>query len=165
MPEKFDYSKLIKKVQTENPDVANASFSEAGPWARLLANKRARAIANPFTGNVTYFPERMATMSDPEAENTFTHELQHTRQIRGMNPLQRLMMVGRSMIPGAEESYGERPRELEAFQSEKDRTARLKLNVPSPYTGARDIQLPPMSSRRQNLDRFADERKRRGLID
>jgi len=157
-----DYKKSIQKIKQENPDVADASFSEAGPIARFFANKSARAIANPFTGNVTYFPDRMASMPEEEAENVFHHELQHTRQIRGMNPLQRLMMVGKSML--GEEEYSQRPRELEAFQAEKDRSRRLGLNsMPDPYTGATDIQLPAMSPRRKVLSNFDQERKIRGL--
>lgn len=156
-----DYEKSIKKIRAENPDVADVDISPAGPIARFFAKKNARAIANPFTGNVTYFPERMSAMSEPEAENVFAHELQHTRQTRAMNPLQRLMSLGRSML--GEEEYGMRPRELEAFQVEKDRSRRMGYNLPDPYTGARDIQLPPMSARRKVLDTFAQERKIRGL--
>lgn len=157
-----DYEKQIKKVRAENPDVADVAIKPAGFMAKLFANKSARAIANPFTGNVTYFPERMASMSEPEQENVFHHELQHSRQARASSPLQKLMAIGKNVL-GMEEEYSRRPRELEAFQAEKDRSRRLGLNLPDPYTGARDIQLPPMSARRKPLDYYAEERRRRGL--
>lgn len=157
-----DYPGAIKKIRAENPDVSDVAIQEAGPIARFFAGHKARAVASPWTGNVTYFPERMQGMSQDEIENVMQHELQHTRQTRQLNPLQRLMMVGRNML-GMEEEYGRRPRELEAFQAEKDRSRRLGLNLPDPYTGARDIQLPPMSKRRAVLDNFAQERRIRGL--
>lgn len=160
-----DYPKAIKKIQQENPDVADATFYEAGPIARLFANRNARAIANPFTGNVTYFPDRMQQMSDPEAENVFAHELQHARQIRQQPMLRRIFNTFAS--PFIDEEYGMRSRELEAFQAERDRSRRLGYNLPDPYTGARDInlppQMPPLSQRRQNIDRFAQEKRIRGL--
>jgi hypothetical protein len=158
-----DYEKSIKKVRAENPDVAETKIAPAGFFARLLAPKNARAIASPYTGNITYFPERIERegFNPDQIENMFTHELQHTRQTRALNPLQRLMNVGRQML--GEEEYIRRPRELEAFQAEKDRSRRLGLNVPEPYTGARDIQLPPMSKRRQVIDNFAREQQIRGV--
>jgi hypothetical protein len=159
-----DYEKSIKKVRAENPDVADVAVKPGNWFDRMMTAKGVRATASPWTGNVTYFPERMASegMDENQIENTLTHELTHSRQTRAMNPLQRLFAVGRSIL-GGEEEYGQRPRELEAFQAEKDRSRRLGLRVPSPYTGARDIQLPPMSARRKALDTFAQERKIRGL--
>jgi hypothetical protein len=156
-----DYEKSKKRIKEENPDV-NVDISEAGPIAKFFSPKGQRATANPWTGNITYYPERMGNLSQDEADNILTHEMTHVRQFRGMSPLQKLLAVGRSAL-GMEESYAERPRELEAFQSEKDRSRRLGLNLPDPYTGAKDIQLPPMSPRRKALDTFAQERRIRGL--
>lgn len=162
-----DYQKSIKKIQKENPDVANVKVKPGNWFDRMMTGSSVRATASPWTGNVTYFPERMQKegMSDDQIDNTFHHELQHSRQTLGMNPMQRLMSVGRSML--GQEPYGERPRELEAFQAERDRSARLGLRVPSPYTGARDIQLPaerpmpPISKRRQVMGMFTNDRPMR----
>jgi uncharacterized protein YqgQ len=159
-----DYEKSIKKIRQENPDVADAKIEPASWFARLVTPNTVRATASPWTGDISYFPERIYNqgMGDDEVENLFTHELQHTRQTRGMGVLDKLRQLGRNML-GQEEPYRERPRELEAFQAEKDRTLRNRLSVREPYTGARDIQLPAMSARRKALDTFAQERKIRGL--
>lgn len=142
-----DYKKSIQKVKKENPDVADASINEAGSIARFFANRRAGAFTNSLTGNITYFPERMnqAGYTDNEIDNTFTHELQHTRQIRALNPLQRLMMIGKSLV--SNERYLDNPIELDAFQAEKDRSLRLGLSMQDPTGGNRDIQLPAKQTR------------------
>lgn len=158
-----DYPKSIKKVKAENPDVANVAVKPGNWLDRMMTGKNVRATASPWTGNVTYFPERMARegMNDDQIENALTHELTHSRQTRAMNPFQRIFSVGRSML--GEEPYAQRPRELEAFQSEKDRSKRLGLSLPDPYTGAKDIPLPPMSKRRALIDNFAREQQIRGV--
>lgn len=160
------FQRSIDKVKSEYPDVADVSVKPGNWLEEKLAGKKAWASASPWTGNVTYFPERMGNMSDPEAENVFAHELTHSRQTRAMSPMQRLIAVGRSML--GEEPYHERPRELEAFQAMKDRSRAQGYNLPDPYTGATDIQLPaeqpampPMSKRRQTMSMFTNDRPMR----
>jgi hypothetical protein len=162
-----DYSANIKKIKQEMPDVSDVDVQPAGPIARFFSKAGSRATANPFTGNVTYYPQQMeAEGLSPEAiNNVFTHELTHSRQIQNTPLLQRFANVGRSLLPGflgGDESYYERPREMEAYQAERDRTARLGLrNIPDPMTGARDIELPSpvnLSKRQAMFDRLRGTR-------
>lgn len=150
-----DYIKATKKVRQEMPDVSNVPIEPAGFFGRLFGGN-ASATASPWTGNVSYNPEVMNRLSQDRAENVFAHELTHSRKIRNTPYLQRLMNVGRSMIPGMEESYYNRPREMEAYQAERDRSTRLGLpNMPDPITGRRDIELPrALSPRRKVINMF-----------
>jgi hypothetical protein len=130
----------IKKIRGENPDLANTSIEPVGWLGRMLMGS-AEAITNPWTGNVSYDPNKMQQLSPNENENILTHELTHARQVGNTPYLQRLMGVGRSML-GMDDSYYDRPRELEAFQSERNRTLSQKLpDMKDPVTGRGDIQL------------------------
>lgn len=158
-----DYLKAIKKVKQEMPDQSQTSVEPSGFLGKFLS-RGANASTNPFTGNVSYNPEVMQKMSPDEMENTFAHELTHSRQIQAKPWMQRFTDVGRSMLPGflggGDEEYYQRPREMEAYQAEKNRTSRLNLRgMQDPMTGARDINLPadnPMqiSKRKAMFDRL-----------
>lgn len=158
-----DYSLPIKKVRQEMPDQAETPIEPAGPIGRFFGGN-AIATASPWTGSVSYNPEAMSKLSPPEIENTLAHELTHSRQIQNTPYWQRPLNVIRSMIPGMDESYYQRPREMEAYQTERDRNLRLGQSLPDPVTGGQDIQLPPVSRRRSVLDNYyARERAARGL--
>ena len=158
-----DYLKAIKKVKQEMPDQAATSVEPSGFLGRFMS-RGANASTNPFTGSVNYNPDVMQRLSPDEMENTFAHELTHSRQIQAKPWLQRFTDVGKSMLPGflggGEEEYYQRPREMEAFQAERDRTASHNLRgMPSPTTGQNDIDLPsenPMviSKRKAMFDRL-----------
>ena len=163
-----DYTKAIRKVKQENPDVADVSIEPSGFLSKFLSSG-ANASASPWTGNITYNPNMMNRMSPDEAENIFTHELTHSRQIKNTPYLQRFLNVGKSLLPGfagGEEEYYQRPRELEAFQAEKDRTARMNLrNIPDPMTGRKDIELykmPDISKRQAMFNRLRGVRNAGG---
>jgi hypothetical protein len=162
-----DYPAAIKKVRAENPDVADVDIQPSGFLSKFLS-RGANASASPWTGNVDYNPEVMNNLSQDEAENTFTHELQHARQTRAQPYLTRAGNVMKSLLPGflgGEEEYYERPREMEAYQSERNRTGRLNLrDMRDPMTGRSDINLPsesPMviSKRKAMFDQLRGIRK------
>lgn len=154
-----DLAKSIAKIRKEMPDQANTPIEPQGFFGRMFTNPQARATASPWTGNVSYNPEAMSQLTPDQADNVFTHELTHSRQVQQMPYLQRLMGVGRAMIPGMEENYWQRPRELEAYQAEKDRSTRLGLpNMEDPISGARDIELPAPSQRRKVMSMFVNDR-------
>ena len=158
-----DYLKAIQKVKKEMPDQAQTSIEPSGFLGKFMS-RGANASTNPFTGNVNYNPEAMQFDSPEENENTFAHELTHSRQIQAKPYLTRFTDVAKSMLPGflggGEEDYYHRPRELEAFQAEKDRTSRMGLRgMPDPMTNRGDIELPKdnlmqISKRKAMFDRL-----------
>lgn len=141
-----DYGAAIKKVREEQPDMQDTPIEPAGFFGRML-RPDAQAITNPFTGSVSYNPDNMGNMGQDELENTFTHELAHTRQVQQQPYLSRFTGMLRSMMPVSEQ-YHERPNEMEAFQAERNRSLSHHLDLPDPVTLNRDIQLPSVSKRR-----------------
>lgn len=142
------------------PDVSNVSIEPAGFFGKLLGGQ-AIATTSPWTGNVTYNPDIMSKLRPEEVENTLTHELTHSRQILGTPAWQRPINVIKSLLPGFDEPYYQRPREMEAWQAERDRSMRLGLrDMTDPQTGGQDIELPPPSRRRKTLAMFVNDRTR-----
>src|SRR5262245_11211460 len=158
MPNEQEKNKLIdesmqrayKKVAGEMPDVKPVSVSPGtGILSKLFLPRSAQAVTNPFTGNITYDPAAMAGIDPNEMENTLAHELTHVRQTQNM-PWYKVLG---SMISPVESTpdiasgsmnspYAWRPSEMEAFQSERDRTLSHHLpNMRDPQTGMGDIQL------------------------
>lgn len=135
----------MSKMRQEMPEeMGKANVSSAGPIGRFLM-KGAFASTSPWTGNVTLNPDALNDLSQDEINNTLAHELTHTRQVSQMPFYQRLG----SVLAGIPENlgisgqpYNLRPREMEAFQTERDRSLRKHLSVPDPQTGSRDIELP-----------------------
>jgi hypothetical protein len=154
-----DYKAAIKKVREEQPDVAQIPIEPAGFLGRILGGRN-EAVTNPFTGSVSYNPANMEKLSPEQTENIFAHELTHSRQVQNTPYFSRLTNVMRSMIPGQDESYYQRPREMEAFQTERDRNLRYGYSQPDPITQARDIELPPVSPRRKMMAMFTNDRNR-----
>jgi hypothetical protein len=131
----------IRKVRGENPDVANTSIEPAGMISGpILKGLGASGITNPLTGSIYYDPAAYQGMNPGLRENSLTHEMTHSRQIGNQSYLDRLMTFGKSLLPSST-PYLERPNEMGAFQSERDRSLRLGLDTPDPVSGARDIQL------------------------
>lgn len=149
-----DYLKSIQKVREEQPDVSGVSIEPSGFFGKLFGG-RATATASPWSGDISYNPDNMSGMSPDQIENILTHELTHSRQIQNTPYLSRFTNVLKSMIPGMDESYYNRPREMEAYQSERDRSSRLGLpNMADPVTGRKDIELPPISKRIKTMSMF-----------
>lgn len=147
------------KVLAEMPDVKPVSV---GPSNSILSTllgipRQAVAVTNPFTGNVSYNPELLGSMNQDELENTLAHEFTHSRQAQNtpwLSTVKRMFMPNTNAPPkGATGPYDTpyywTPEEMQAFQTERDRTSRLKLNVSDPVYGSMDIPLPSMKTRKK----------------
>lgn len=137
----------IRKVRGENPDMARTSIQPGGFISGpAMHGLNASGLTNPFTGNIYYDPSSYERMQPNERENALTHELMHSRQITDQSYLARLMNLGKQFFTSPEPYY-ERPNEMQAFQSERNRSLNLGLDMPDPVTGKRDIQLPSSTKR------------------
>lgn len=144
------------KVAGEYPDTKRVSVSPSTSnfFTGLMMPRRAFAVTNPFTGNITYNPETMVGQSDTDMENTLAHELTHVRQTQNTPWYTHMANIGRQMLgmdsgkppegmaPPMNDEYYWRPMEMEAFQTERDRSLNQHQPfTPDPISGARDIQL------------------------
>jgi hypothetical protein len=152
MPDRRVQSDLINdsmqrafdKVTSEYPNVKKPQLSQFNMIERLLAPRDTVALTNPFTGNISYNPQSMQTMSPDDREQTVAHELVHSREAQD-TPWYKTAF--RALMP--QEEYSKRPGEMAAYQAEKDRASRLNLRgIVDPLTGSSDIQLPSMKRRK-----------------
>lgn len=147
--------RALTKVQGEMPSVKkiNIAPSESNFLTRVFMPRGANAVTNPFSGNIFYNPEQMQDMNPNETENVIAHELTHTDQTQNIPWWQ---LVKEVFTPGEQvpkeigpssplnNPYYWRPRELEAFQTEKDRILAKRLPwMRDPMTGRVDIPLFP----------------------
>lgn len=144
MPNSIDDSmqRTLTKVQGEMSDIRKPTIAPHGFMSKLFAPYGSLATTNPITGNISYDPEKMNNLNNNEKENTMAHELTHVRQQQNTPFMKRLIAAVTPQLP-----YNERGSELEAFQTERDRSLKNHLSMPDPQTGATDITLP---SRRKN---------------
>jgi hypothetical protein len=150
----------LKKVLGENPDIKPVTISPSGGGIlqRLFAPKSSLATTNPFTGNITYDPSQMVGLTQGEVENTVAHELNHSKHFQNMPWYSKIGSVinqtlfddkppaqGLSKNSPINSNYFWRPEEMEAFQAERDRTAKNRLTdvYTDPMLGTRDIPLFP----------------------
>lgn len=141
----FDESmqKAYSKVSGEMPNVKKVKVSPRGSsfLTRFMMPRGATAVTNPFTGNITYNPEVMAGYTPDELEQVMAHELKHVEQTQNTPWWKTAAEIFNMPF---EEEYYKRPREMEAYQHERDRATRLKLpNMIDPVHGTRDIYLRP----------------------
>jgi len=145
--------RALQKVLGEMPDVKRVSATPRGSsfMSKMFMPRGANAVTNPFTGNITYNPEMMQDMNSDELEQTMAHELSHVRQTQNIpwwKIASEILAPDEKVPPGQtypkDDPYYWRPREMEAFQFERDRANRLKLpNQVDPVLGTRDIPLRP----------------------
>lgn len=151
----FDDSmqRAYHKVSGEMPDVKKVSVSprESSFITRMFMPRGANAVTNPFSGNISYNPEMMRDMNLDEQEQTTAHELAHVRQTQN-TPWWKIaseIMMPDEKVPTGQlfpknNPYYWRPREMEAFQTERDRAIKKKIpNYVDPVLGTRDIPLRP----------------------
>jgi len=132
------------KLSQEMPDVANTAISPIGPIGAYIVNARSRpdtsiqAFENPITGTISYNPTAMQGQSQSAIEDTLAHELTHARQTKrefgGKSLPARLLAYAKSLYTMPSFSYGQNPDELEAFQTEADRTSkesRIPTSLPN----------------------------------
>lgn len=146
-------NRVLAKIQGENPDVKKVTVSptQSSFLTKIFMPRGANAVTNPFTGNITYNPEMMEGMSPEEKEQVMSHELTHVRQTQKVpwhKLVAEILKPDETPPPGQNfplnDSYYWRPREMEAFQAERDRATRLKTpNYIDPVLGTRDIPLIP----------------------
>lgn len=149
--------RALRKVLAERPDIKPVSVSSSSApssfLTRMMMPRGSIATTNPFTGNITYNPDMMAGQ-DPE--QVMVHELTHSKQAQTTPWYKTAMSLfspdekvpsGISPNSSLNDPYQWRPRELEAFQAERDRSSSMGMSTPDPVTGARDIQLPSMKKR------------------
>ena len=153
----FDDSmqQAYQKVSGEMPGVKKVSVSPSGGsiLSKMFMPRGAYAVTNPFTGNITYNPDVMAGLSRDEMENVLAHEMTHVKQTQNTPWWKTAMEIPASLfgidekVPeGADSTHNDpyywRPREMEAFQAERDRAERLKLPYfRDPISGMGDIDL------------------------
>jgi hypothetical protein len=130
--------RVLAKIQAEMPNVRHTSLS-SNP--KLPSNVAART--DPLGGSIEYNPFMLQTMSPAERENTVAHEMTHVRQQQETPFWSQL--YNQIMPQGP---YNTRSNEMEAFQTERDRSLRNHFSLPDPQSGATDIELP--SPRRKN---------------
>src|SRR6267154_3050080 len=125
------------RMQQEMPDVANSvSIGPMGGLLKSIAPKDSVAVTSPWTGNISYNSDALQGQSQEDINSTLAHELTHSRQVQGQSYPQRFLSGLKNAFSPAGD-YNWRPNELEAFQTEHDRS----LNQHLPVQG--DIQLPP----------------------
>lgn len=154
------------KVSAEMPDVKRVSVSprQSSFMTSLFMPRGAYAVTNPFTGNITYNPETFEGQTQDDIEQTLAHELTHVRQMQDTPWYGHLAEIGNQMyqntrgllgmstedqVPegikkgsATDNPYYWRPREMEAFQAERDRATRKKIPYyVDPVLGTRDINL------------------------
>ena len=131
-------------------------------FGKFLMPRGADATSNPFTGNMTYNPDMMGQRSQFDKEQTMTHELTHTGQTQNNVPWHKLLTaiferdekVPAGVGSNVNNPYFWRSNELEAFQAERNRAARLKTpNYADPITGKRDkvLNTGPTTSKLKKL--------------
>ncbi len=111
----------IAIARKENPNLA--PVNTYGPLSRLMMGD-ANAYTSP--GRQIYLnPGTMTGFNPEEVADTLTHEQTHVNQMadRGYGPTREFLNTILGF--GGEESYGRRPDEVEAFQSEQQRQARM----------------------------------------
>lgn len=141
----FDESmqRAYQKVSKEMPGVKGVSVSprESSFLTRFMMPRGATAVTNPFTGNITYNRESMAGYTPDELEQVMAHELKHVEQTQNTPWYKTAAEIFNMPF---EEEYYKRPREMEAYQFERDRATRRKTpNYVDPVHGTRDIMLRP----------------------
>lgn len=110
----------INIARQENPNLA--PVNTYGPLSRMMM-PNANAYTSP--GREIYLnPTTMTGYNPQEVADTLTHEQTHVNQMqdRGYGPTRELL---NTIFGGSSEPYGQRPDEIEAFQSEQRRQSRM----------------------------------------
>lgn len=131
----------ISIAKQENPNLA--PVESYGPISRLL-NSGANAYVG--AGNSIYLnPATMSGMSPQQVADTLTHEQTHIQQKSGTSPTMNFL---RAMFSGPREPHNQRPDEMEAYQAEAQRRARMgrpaepRMNMAGQMVTPRDVNLP-----------------------
>lgn len=148
--------RAYNKVSAEMPNIKRVSVTprESSFLSKFFMPRGATAITNPFTGNINYNPEIVRGLSDDELEQIMAHELTHVGQTQNQPWYRTIADIFKrdeqvpQGIPSASNlnmPYYWRPREMEAFQAEKNRNPNMYSD---PMSGARDILIPSQKRKR-----------------
>lgn len=109
-----------RKMSQEMPEeYKSASIKPMGPISRFFFGGRADALTTPFN-TIYYDPGMTQGRNQPRVEDILAHELTHVRQNNQLPMIPRLMQLFKS----SNGDYQQRPNEMEAYQTEKDRILR-----------------------------------------
>lgn len=133
-----------RQMQKEMP--AELAGTTIAPWGRLgqLLRPGAEAMAGRLTQTVGYNPAAIQGKGQEEVNDLLAHELTHVRQRNRSGPINYFL---ETLVDGRLPYY-QRPVELEAFQTEKDRALQQRRTPPTTPSfldgsiGAGDIPLP-----------------------
>jgi hypothetical protein len=117
------------------------------PYGAISRTFLPNANAYVSPGRTIYLnPASMAGMSPEEVADTLAHEQTHVRQAQGRG--QGTFMSALRLMMGSQGAYGQRPDEMEAWQVEQQRRARMgRMQTARPsFTGGyyvpADVNLP-----------------------
>lgn len=116
----------LKKARAANPDV-QADVVPYNVIDRLLSNPNATAVTDPFTGTIRYNPETIGKVYSPQ--NTFAHELQHSRNFQNLGYMDRVGGYLKKMFNPS--SYEAQEDEIEA-QNIADMQEKMKGDIELP---------------------------------
>lgn len=108
----------IAKLKGEAPDISSTSIGMMGGIAQHLL-PGAEGWTSPM-GGISLNPEMMKGKSADEVGDTLLHELTHVHQAKQRGVIGQVLATLMDKLP-----YGQKPDELEAFQSEADRRTRM----------------------------------------
>lgn len=131
----------IDIARKENPNLA--PVESYGPISRLL-NSGANAYVGG--GNSIYVnPANMGSMNPQQVADTLAHEQTHINQKQGTSPTMNFL---RAMFSGPRGPHYQRPDEMEAYQVEAQRRARMgrpaepRQNMFGQTVTPQDVNLP-----------------------
>lgn len=132
-----------RQLQAEMPkETAAATVEPMTAWDRMLFLGRPASVyafTSPFN-HVKYDPDLMKQNSQTANTDILAHELTHVRQNQRTPVLSQLWDLIAGPLTEPDVPYGQRPEELEAFQTERDR-ALAQHRVP-------DLPFPSFSGQR-----------------
>lgn len=117
---------------------------------RLQVPPGAQAAATPF-GNIRYDPAALEGQTPQDVADTLLHEYTHVKQMKPRGVIgQILEMVTQPNLP-----YGQRPDEIEAWQAERARRARMGRTK---FDGAPEFSTSNQSTR-GNIALYPERKK------
>lgn len=135
----------IEIARKENPNIQ--SVEPYGPISRLF-NSDANAYVNPTLGKTIYVnPAHMGSMSPEQVADTLAHEGTHLSQMQREGNTGFTALI-RSMFSGPRGPHHQRPEEMEAYQVEAQRRARMgrpaepRMNMSGQVVTPKDVNLP-----------------------
>lgn len=131
----------MKILQAEEPDFdpsivgPKTGFPGVG---MMQVPPGAQAAATPF-GNIRYDPAALEGQQPEDVADTLLHEYTHVKQMQPRGVVGQILQMVSERLP-----YGQRPDEIEAWQAERNRRARMGRTK---YDGAPEFSTSVQSTR------------------